>query len=112
MDKKHVPDQEGTPPLFHGEIGLAWDADDPKHSWLAQIQRGGSDAPWLPMPLLVGNQPLALQGVTAIRLVQTDSELSAWRVRHLGADAQAYQESGNGAGARAAGPMSSGGILS
>jgi len=91
VDKKHVPDQEGTPPLFHGELGLAWDKNDPKHSWVAQIRGGSPDAPWLPMPSLVGNQPLALKGVAAIRLVQSAADDPAWRARHLAADAQAYQ---------------------
>ncbi len=91
MDKKRVPDQEGTPPLFHGEIGLAWDVNDLKHSWVAQIQRGGSGSPWLPMPALVGNQPLALLGVSAIRLIQAEGDSSAWREAHLAQAVQMYQ---------------------
>lgn len=91
VDKKHVPDQEGTPPLFHGEIGLAWNAQDPKHSWLAQVRRGGADTPWLPMPMLVGNKPLALTGITAVRLIQSDGGNSSWRQAHLAAAARAYQ---------------------
>ncbi len=90
MDKKHVPDQEGTPPLFHGEIGLAWDANDPKHSWVAQIRRGGPDASWLPMPILVGNQPSALMGVTAIRLIQSANDDTAWREARLADAVRAY----------------------
>jgi len=90
-DKKHVPDQEGTPPLFHGEIGLAWDDNDPKHSWLAQIRRGGPQTSWLPMPTLVGNQPLALAGVSAIRLIQSVGTDNAWRTLHLAAAVRAYQ---------------------
>ena len=90
-DKKHMPDQEGTPPLFHGEIGLAWDSNDPKHSWVAQVRRGGPDAPWLPMPVLVGNQPWSLLGIAAFRLIQAEGADDAWRTRHLAAAAQSYQ---------------------
>ncbi len=91
LDKKHQPDQEGTPPLFHGEIGLAWDAADTRHSWRAQIRRGGKESPWLPMPSLVGNQPQALLGITAIRLIQSAAGDDAWREAQLTKAVRAYQ---------------------
>lgn len=91
LGKKRTPDQEGTPPLFHGGLNLAWDPRDPAHSWLAQIRRGDVSAPWLPMPELLGSQPLALAGVTAIRLVQADSGDAAYRAQRVAAAVAAYQ---------------------
>lgn len=90
-DKKRTPDQEGTPPLFHGYINLDWDPKDPRHSWRAEIRRGGSDAPWLPMPTLIGNQPNALSGVTALRLSQDDPGDTAWLQARIDLAAEAYQ---------------------
>ena len=92
-DKKRMPDQEGTPPLFHGNISLAWDAADPQHSWVAQIRRGDTASPWLPMPALLGNQPNALAGVTAIRLVQQDAGDTQWRMARLAEASRQYQAS-------------------
>lgn len=89
--KKRTPDQEGTTPLFHGYINLDWDPSDPRHSWRAEIRRGGAASPWQPMPTLVGNQPSALQGVSAIRLSQDDSGDTAWRQARIDAAAQNYQ---------------------
>lgn len=91
MDKKHQPDQEGTPPLFHGEIGLAWDAQDLARSWVAQVRMGGAGSPWQSMPTLVGNQPLALRRVAAIRILQAQAPDDAWRARHLAAAELRYQ---------------------
>ena len=88
-DKKRTPDQEGTPPLFHGYFNLAWDPADPMHSWRAEIQRGGDT--WLSMPSLVGNRADALAGVTAIRLIQDAPEDAAWRQARVAAAAHAYQ---------------------
>lgn len=87
-DKKRVPDQEGKPPLYHGYLNLSWDPGDPSHSWRAEIQRG-SDT-WLPMPSLVGNQPDALKGVTAIRLIREDPGDLQWRTAQIATAAQAY----------------------
>lgn len=88
--KKRTPDQEGTPPLFHGYINLDWDPADSRHSWRAEIRRGGPDAPWLPMPTHVGNQPSALSGVSAVRLSQDDPGDAAWLQTRIDAVAQSY----------------------
>lgn len=89
-EKKRTPDQEGTTPLFHGYINLDWDPNDPHHSWRAEIRRGGADAPWQPMPAIIGNQPNALAGVTAIRLSQDDPGDLAWRQARVDAAAEGY----------------------
>ena len=79
-DKKRTPDLEGTPPLFHGYINLQWNPADPAHSWRAQVRRS-QNGRWLAMPELVGSQPLALAGVTGVRLVQADPGDAVWRRR-------------------------------
>lgn len=89
-DKKRVPDQEGKPPLFHGYFNLAWSADDPSHSWRAEIQRNNSDR-WLPMVKAVGNMPDALKGVTAIRLIRESPGDDQWRRQQVAKAAQAYR---------------------
>lgn len=89
-DKKRVPDQEGKPPLFHGYFNLAWSPDDPAHSWRAEIQRANSTA-WLPMVKAVGNQPNALKGVTAIRLIRETSGDADWRRKKIAEAVQEYK---------------------
>jgi hypothetical protein len=81
-NKTHQPDLEGTPPLFDGYIDLAWSPADPQHSWRAEVQRGGSA--WQPMPKLIGYQPGALVGVTAIRLIREAPLDPAWTTTQVG----------------------------
>ena len=88
-DKKRVPDLEGTPPLFHGCFDLSWNPHDPAHSWRAQIRRGGSA--WSSLPVLLGEQPNALRGVSAIRLIRADTGDSRWRIARLNEAAHSYQ---------------------
>jgi hypothetical protein len=90
-DKKRTPDQEGTPPLFQGYFNLAWDPADPTHSWRAEIQRSG-DTTWSPVPMVIGNQPNALAGVTAVRLVKDASDDVDWRQSRIAAAVDAYQK--------------------
>ncbi len=90
-DKKRTPDLEGTPPLFHGYFNLAWDPDDPKHSWRCEIQRAETGGQWLPIPMLIGNRPDALRGVTALRLVCPDPGDGPWRAAQMQAAAASYQ---------------------
>lgn len=88
---KYAMSQEGRPPLFSGYFNLAWDPQDPKHSWRAEIQRG-SDVSWTPMPAFVGSHPDALKGVTAIRLVCDDPGDDAWRTQRIAQAARDYRE--------------------
>ena len=89
--QKYTMDQEGTPPLFSGYFNLAWDPDDSKHSWRAEIQRGDG-SPWLPMPSLLGTHTFALQDVAAIRLVCDAPLDDAWRTQRIALAAQNYRD--------------------
>ena len=89
--QKYTMSQEGTPPLFSGYFNLAWDPKDPKHSWRAEIQRGDG-TPWLPMPQSLGNQPSALRGVTAIRLVCDTPLDDDWRSQRIALAVRSYRE--------------------
>jgi hypothetical protein len=86
--KPTAPEMEGTPPLFYGYFDLAWGKDQPGHSWRTEIQR--KRGPWSPMPTLIGDQPLALLGVTALRLVRTDQGDAAWRKGQIKIAEKAY----------------------
>ena len=64
---------EGTPPLFSGYIGLAYDLSDEKNSFRVDVRTATSD--WMPLPELVGKQDNALMrmpnsagAVTQIRI--------------------------------------------
>lgn len=72
-----APEMEGRPPLFYGYFDLAWNPDEPQHSWRTEVQK--RHGPWVPMPTLVGSRPLALADVTALRLVRTAPGDKAWR---------------------------------
>lgn len=87
--RKRVPELEGTPPLFDGHFDLAWNPNDPKRSWRAEIQRAGTG--WLPMPTLIGNKPAALRGVTAVRLIHDDVGDTRWRTGRIDQAARAYE---------------------
>ncbi len=75
--RKFQMDQEGRPPLFSGYLDLAWDPQDPRHSWVADMQRGDG-TPWLPMLQSIGLHPDAFRGVTALRLSRADPGDAAW----------------------------------
>ncbi len=76
-----APEMEGTPPLFFGHFDLAWGADQPAHSWRAEVQRG--HGPWGPMPAIIGDRPLGLADVTALRLVRGAPGDPAWRAAQI-----------------------------
>jgi len=88
--QKYAMDQEGTPPLFSGYFNLAWDPQDPKHSWRAEIQRADG-TPWRAMPQLLGSQTFALRDVTAIRLVCDDPLDDDWRGERIALAARNYR---------------------
>jgi len=75
--KPDAPEMEGRPPLFYGYFDLAWNPDEPQHSWRTEVQR--RHGPWVPMPVLVGSRTLALADVTALRLVRGSPGDKAWR---------------------------------
>jgi len=75
--KPPAPEMEGTPPLFYGFFDLAWGRDQPGHSWRAEVQR--RHGPWIPMPTVVGDRPLGLVDVTALRLVRDAPGDADWR---------------------------------
>ncbi len=75
--KPDAPEMEGRPPLFYGYFDLAWNPDEPQHSWRTEVQR--RHGPWTSMPVLVGSQTLAMADVTALRLVRTSPGDKAWR---------------------------------
>ncbi len=75
--KPDAPEMEGRPPLFYGYFDLAWNRDEPQHSWRTEVQR--RHGPWVPMPALVGSQTLALADVTALRLVRSSAGDKTWR---------------------------------
>jgi len=75
--KPSAPEMEGTPPLFYGHFDLAWGRDQPGHSWRAEVQR--RHGPWAPMPTVVGDRPLGLADVTALRLVRDAPGDADWR---------------------------------
>ena len=75
--KPDAPEMEGRPPLFYGYFDLAWNPDEPQHSWRAEVQR--RHGPWTSMPVLVGSRTLALADITAIRLVRAASGDKTWR---------------------------------
>ena len=79
--KPDAPEMEGRPPLFFGYLDLAWDPDEPRHSWRTEVQR--NHEPWIPMPVLIGSQTLALADVTAIRLVRDAPGDAAWRTGQI-----------------------------
>jgi len=76
-----APEMEGRPPLFYGYFDLAWNLDEPQHSWRAEVQR--RHGPWEPMPALIGSRPLALADVTALRLVRESYGDAAWRAGQI-----------------------------
>jgi hypothetical protein len=75
--QKFQMSQEGRPPLFSGYFDLAWDRTAPRHSWIAEIQRGDG-TPWLPMIQKIGMDPNAFHGVTAIRISRADPGDKIW----------------------------------
>ena len=89
--QKYTMDQEGTPPLFSGYFNLAWDPNDVKHSWRAEIQRGDG-TPWRAMPQSLGNQMFALRDVTAIRLVCDAPADDDWRTQRIALAVQNYRD--------------------
>ena len=72
-----LPEMEGRPPLFYGFFDLAWNPDEPQHSWRTEVRR--NHGPWTAMPALIGSKPLALADVTALRLVQGSPGDTLWR---------------------------------
>jgi hypothetical protein len=90
--KSHTPEIEGTPPLFSGYFNLSWMADDPGHSWICSIRRGGGTT-WEPMPELIGNLPdaFARLGVSAFRIAREQgSGGKPWMMARAAADVYAY----------------------
>lgn len=90
-DKRHVPDLEGTPPLFDRYLDLDWNPDDMSHSWDVEIARDPSPHHWLPMPELIGDVSNALSGVTAIRIIRKTTPDIAWIKSELSDATASYQ---------------------
>lgn len=86
--KPAAPEMEGTPPLFYGYFDLAWGKDEPAHSWRAEVQRKRGS--WQPMPTVIGDQPLALADVTALRLVRSAPSDASWRAGQIKIAEKAY----------------------
>ena len=84
------PEMEGRPPLFDGYLDLAWNPDEPQHSWRTEVQRRGG--PWTALPTLVGSKPLALADVTALRLLRTSPGDKAWRDGQIAAAETDYAQ--------------------
>ena len=89
--EKYTMSQEGTPPLFSGYFTLAWDPQDLKHSWRAEVQRGEA-SPWRALPALLGSRPDALHDVTAIRLACDAPADDDWRGQRVALAAQRYRD--------------------
>ena len=87
--KPPAPEMEGTPPLFNGYFDLAWEVDEPKHSWRTEVQH--NHGPWQPMPEIVGAVTLGLIDVTAIRLIRDDPSNAVWREARIVAASQDYE---------------------
>jgi hypothetical protein len=68
--KSQVPEIEGTPPLFFGYIGLAYDPADLEHSWRCQIRKSDSSV-WEEMPVMIGNDPQCIKklGIAEFRIL-------------------------------------------
>ena len=88
------PYLEGRAPLFFGGINLAWDPNDPDHSWICDIQTKWSLGHWVPMPEIVGLDDTAIssRGITAFLLHRDEGDDSTgWKSRRIAEDAAAYQ---------------------
>ncbi|MDR3708360.1 MAG: Ig-like domain-containing protein [Capsulimonadaceae bacterium] len=79
----NVPVLEGTPPLFFGYFDLAWDPNEPKHSWRCEVRKANETA-WEPMPTIVGLQPEGIRalGLNAFRLIREYGDEDGRWVRH------------------------------
>jgi hypothetical protein len=89
------PTLEGRPPLFDAGINLAWDPNDPAHSWICDVRTKLSGDRWLPMPEMLGHDDTAIssRGIIAFRLHRDiGDEDIRWRTAQVTAAAQAYQD--------------------
>ena len=68
------PSLEGTPPLFRGNIGLAWDPSSEDNSFAVDIRCENSD--WIRIPPLIGKQDDAF-----VRLPTTGKAVTELRIR-------------------------------
>jgi hypothetical protein len=68
--KAHEPSLEGTPPIFYGTFSLAWSPNEPKTSWICDIETSSRPGVWQPMPEIIGSQPEAFSklGVIGFRV--------------------------------------------
>jgi hypothetical protein len=94
VDHSQSPTIEGTAPLFFGGINLAYDPQDPAHSWICDVQSKIGGSMWLPMPEMVGDDDTAIDraGITAFRLHRdAGDDDPVWVARSVDNDARTYE---------------------